>query len=266
VAPAEASPAAGLELQPLLGCSSNSSSPPQRLPPARAGPDWLSDDDDSEASVQLLPPAAPLTASWGIVPPEDSGDSNAPVIAAAADSLQTLHEPPLAMLAAEPGASHSKAVVSAAAVTESSAGADSFAVVASESAAMLCMTDGSPAAHDALPVAAPMEVTMRADPSQCCIGCLIQASTCSMHREQCRLALELCCEVFSQLRPETQYVMQDALARTASALRPGFIQDDAQYISCYVTSLVQGFCTPRQPQQLLPGADALGEHDHSSAP
>jgi hypothetical protein len=61
------------------------------------------------------------------------------------------------------------------------------------------------------------------------------------------------------------HAMQDALTKDAPAVRHGFIQDNAEYISCYVTSLVQGFCTPRQPRQLLPGADALGEHDHSSA-
>ena len=50
-----------------------------------------------------------------------------------------------------------------------------------------------------------------------------------------------------------------------AAISTGVICDDAQYISVYVNSLVQGFSTPRQPQQLLPGADALGEHNHSLA-
>jgi hypothetical protein len=158
VAPAKASPAAGLELQPLLAHSNNSSSPLQQLLPARAGSDWLSDDDDSEVSVQLLPPAVPLAASLVTTQPADSREFDIP--AAAADSLQHVHAPAPAALAAVPGAGYGGAAASAAAVTESSAGADSFAVVASESAVMLCMTDSSPAAQDALQVAAPMEVSM----------------------------------------------------------------------------------------------------------
>lgn len=54
--------------------------------------------------------------------------------------------------------------------------------------------------------------------------------------------------------------MQEPAPREMAVVCPGTIRDDVQYISSYVSSLVQGFCTPRQPLQLLPGADALGWH------
>jgi hypothetical protein len=158
MAPAEASPAVGSELQPLLARSDNSSSRSQRMPPPRAGSDWLSDDDDSEASVQLLPPEAPLATSLASVHPAAIGDSNTLAAAAAADSLQTGHAPLPAVLAAAPYTSYSEPAVGAAAATDSSADADSF-VVAGESIALLHTTDGSLALQDALPVAALMEVS-----------------------------------------------------------------------------------------------------------
>ena len=147
----EASHAAGTELQPLLACGSSSSSPPQRLPPARAGSDWLSEDDDSEASVQLLPPAVPLAAFLVTMQPADSQEFDTPA-AAAAGSSGELHALPSAAPLAKPGASYSKALVVA--ETDSS---DAEAM-ASEPAAVPHITDSSPAAPDALQLAAAVEV------------------------------------------------------------------------------------------------------------
>lgn len=155
----KASPAKHLQLQPLLAGISNSSPPPQRLHPTRAASDWLSDDDDSEASVQLLPPAAQSAAPLLTVQPADSGELNTSATAAA-DSLHTLHALPLAMVPIEPGASRSNVPVGAAAITDSSADANRFEVVASVPVAdILHAVGSSPAAQDALQVAVPVEVS-----------------------------------------------------------------------------------------------------------
>ena len=74
--------------------------------------------------------------------------------------MRPVHALPPEVPPAEPSASYSGAAAGAAAATESSADANSFAVVASESAPTLYMTDGSPAAQDALQVAAPVKVSM----------------------------------------------------------------------------------------------------------